>query len=321
MRSYHENILKLSVLIFNFALVFICFMLFVPFNLYAEGEGSLATYLDSITTDEDGVNLMYPSFVTTEPFANEVYVIDGKLRIIIYTSDFFPIYTLSKKNGIEAPHSLTVDSEGNLYVAQGMSKSLMKNRISVFNACLKWERDIILEGFEGADSFVPSAIALDKKGNLYVSGIYFPGVLVLDKKGNLLDIMSVERDGEKVRLTSVTIDKTGRIFLLSEETSHTYVYDENKKFLFEFGEKGGSPGKLSRPKAVAVDEAGRMYVVDYMRHAVAVYEKDGTFFSEFGGMGWGEGWLQFPTYITIDTKGRILISDTFNHRIEVFKPK
>ena len=295
-------------------------VLFVPHTLNAQPRGFSVSYLDSITEDEEGGKIYFPSFVFSDPISNEIYVI-SQTKIIIYTSDFFPIFTLSKRNDIETPQSLTVDAEGNLYVAQSATKENPRHRISIFNACLRWERDIYLEGFEGAGSFIPYRLSVDKKGNIYVAASYFPGVLILNNQGKLLEIISPEEEDRKVKLTSVTLDKAGRIYLVSEEEGHVYVYDENRNFLFKFGQKGGSSGKLSRPLAVGVDNRnGRMYVVDYMRHTVNVYDDKGKYIFEFGGLGWGEGWFQHPRDITVDSAGRILVADTFNDRIEVFQP-
>ena len=300
--------------------IIIGLILIVPYKLNADPKSFSVTYLDSITEDEEGGKIYFPSFVFSDPVSNEIYVIDSKARIIIYTSDFFPIFTLSKRNGIETAQGLTVDSEGNLYVAQSATKENPRHRISVFNACLRWVRDIYIEGFEGAASFVPYHLAVDKKKNIYVSASFYPAVLILNNQGKLLEIMSPEEEDRKVKLTSVSLDKAGRIYLVSEEQGHVYVYDENRNFLFKFGEKGGSSGKLSRPLAVGVDNRnGRMYVVDYMRHSVNVYDNEGKYLFEFGGLGWGEGWFQHPRDIYIDSMGRILVADTFNDRIEVLQ--
>jgi DNA-binding beta-propeller fold protein YncE len=297
-------------------------LFFIPHIVYSQLQGAPIVYLESITEDEEGGKISFPSFVFAEPVMNEIYVIDGKARIIIYTSDFFPIFTLSKRNGVEAPLGLTVDIEGNLYVAQAPSKDNPRSRISVFNARLQWDHDIYLKGFEGDDSFVPSRLAIDKKNNLFVAGSYFPGVLIFNNKAQFLETISPEEEGRKIKVTNVTLDKAGRIYIVSEEEGHIYVYDENRKFLFRFGEKGGSTGKLSRPLAVAVDNRnGTIYVVDYMRHTVSAYDKDGKYLFEFGGLGWGEGWFQYPRDIAVDSSGRILVADTFNNRIEVFQPR
>ncbi len=58
----------------------------------------------------------------------------------------------------------------------------------------------------------------------------------------------------------VTKDESGRIYLLSEGMGRVYVYDKDENFLFKFGEKGGSTGKLSRPKALCVDEDEGGYI-------------------------------------------------------------
>jgi DNA-binding beta-propeller fold protein YncE len=303
-------------------LFLLSFLLFLVFPLNAQPQGPSVTYLNSITEDEEGGKLSFPSFVFAEHVQNEIYVIDGKARIIIYTSDFFPLFTLSKRNGIEAPLGLTVDAHGNVYVAQASVKDNPKPRISVFNACLKLDHDIYLKGFEGDDSFVPNRLAVDKQKNIYVVGSYFPGVLIFNSQGQLIDVLTVEEEGEKAKVTNIMLDKEGRIYIVSEEKSHVYVYDENRKLLFKFGEKGGSTGKLSRPLAVGVDNhTGRMYVVDYMRHTVSAYDKEGKYLFEFGGLGWGEGWFQYPRDIAVDSSGRILIADTFNNRVEVFQAK
>ncbi|MDH4028671.1 MAG: NHL repeat-containing protein [Nitrospirota bacterium] len=313
-----ENLLagRSRAIVIFFVLGVLCFF---SSRVNAEVLGSVITYQDSITYDEEEGKLFFPSFVYAEPSREEIYIIDGKGRIIIYTADFFPIHTLGKKNGIQAPQGMTVDIEGNLYVAQSATESNPRHRISVFSPCLEWERDIYFTGFEGADLFAPHRLAVDKKGNIYVAANYFPGVLILDAKGRFLDIMSADEGGKKAGLTNVTIDNSGRIYLLSEEEGRIYVYDENNKFIFKFGEKGGSTGKLSRPKAVGIDnKSGRIYTVDYMRHAVSVYDREGVYLFEFGGLGWGEGWFQYPTDIAVDNSGRIFVADLFNNRVQIF---
>ncbi len=295
------------------------FLFFIPTVIYSQQLGTVVTFDQSVTIDEDGGVLSFPSFVTSDPLTDEIYIIDGKSRIVIYTPDFFPILTLDKKDGVDAPQSVAIDRKGNIFIIQSATEVNPRSRISVFSSCLKWERDIYPHGFAGAESFEPYRIAVDSNGNLYIAANYYPGVLQINTKGRLLGIMSPEKDGKKVQINNVTTDKEGRVYLVSEEESHIYVYDKNRSLLMKFGEKGGSTGKLSRPRGVGVDmKSGRMYVSDYMRHTITVYDKEGNYLFEFGGMGWSEGWFQHPSYLTIDDNGRILVADTFNQRVQVF---
>jgi DNA-binding beta-propeller fold protein YncE len=301
-------------------LCLLCLSLSLPSILNAESNGARITYVDSIVEDEEGESLSFPTCVFFEPVRNEIYVLDGKSRIIIYTSDFFPLFTISKSNGIDIPLGFTVDADGTVYVAQASTRDNPRARISVFNACLKWERDIYLEGFEGAESFKPYRLAVDKKGNIYVAGSNNPGVLVLNNKGKFLEIILPVESDKEVLVNYVKIDQSGRLYIVSEEEGHIYVYDENRKFLFQFGDKGGGTGKLSRPQGVGIDSrTGRMYVVDYMRHTISAYDNEGKYLFEFGGLGWGEVWFQYPKDISADSSGRIFVADTFNNRIEVLK--
>jgi len=275
-------------------------------------------HVDDIVHDNEELDLHYPAFVRYEQVLDEIYVIDGRSRVIIYTHDLYPLFSIDRRDGIESPNGLAVDANGYVYVAQGALKRGQRTRISVYNPILQWERDIYFKDFEGAESFKPYRIAFDGRGNVLVAGIGYRGVLVLDREGNLREILSPTEDTRKPAINNVQVIGN-RIFLISEEAGRIYVYDLSRSFLFAFGAKGGAPRHLSRPQSVAVDSTGRMFVTDYMRHVVVAYDKDGTWLFEFGGMGWGPGWFQFPKEIAIDKEDRIMVGDVFNNRIQIFR--
>jgi tripartite motif-containing protein 71 len=301
----------------GFVFMFISMSL-MPFNVFAAPD-DVPAYFDSIIYDEEGARLGFPSAVFYDTVKDEIYVIDNQSRFIIYTSDFFPLYTVGARKGVITPADLSVDGAGNVYVAMPAPQA----RVAVFNSRLRWDHDFYFKGFEGADSFSPFRLFFGKGGMIYVAGYDFAGVLVLDSKGQFIEIISPEDNGEKVKIRDVITDDEGRIYLLSEESGHIYVYDSNRKFLFQFGDKGGSSAKLSRPQALGIDNRnGRIYVADYMRHAVNIYDKEGKYIAEFGGLGWSEGWFQHPVDIAVDSNnGRIYVADLFNNRVQVFQAK
>lgn len=277
-------------------------------------------YVDSITTDEEEEKLVFPVAVFSDPTSGEIYVLDTKDRTVIYTQDLYPIFTIGPKQGIFGTQALTVDADGYVYLALGFTKQNEKRRIAVLDPRLKWERDILLTGFENADQFAPYSIALDAYGNLIVAGYYDQRVIVIDKQGRLIEIMNASSEGKLDPINHVNVTPDGRILLVSEESGHIHVYDKDRRFLMKFGEKGGSSGKLSRAKAVAYDpKLDLFFVVDHMRHTVLAYNKDGKFLFEFGGLGWGEGWFQYPRDIAIDRQGRLIVADPFNNRVQILK--
>ena len=281
-------------------------------------------YVGQITQDEEGKFISYPSYVYVDPVKREVYIIEGRGRILIYNASFFPLFTLDKNYGIESPQGVMIDARGYLWVAQGPGPNNRRGRISLFDPCLKWMRDIYFSGFIGAEEFIPYRLAENSRGEIFVIGTYSPAVVILDKFGNFQGTFFQEEEGEgqkrRVAVNDILIGPDDRLYLLSEETSHLYAYDVDRNFLFKFGQKGGSTGKMSRPQGVGLDKrTGIFFIVDYMRHAVTAYDRKGGFIFEFGGLGWGEGWLQYPKDITVDETGRIFIADLFNNRVQVLQ--
>jgi DNA-binding beta-propeller fold protein YncE len=290
-----------------------------------EGKPKNISCLFIMRQDYQGGNLSYPSKLFFDSVKKEIYVTDsGHGRILVYTHDFYPLLTIGKSDGIETPMGIAVDPEGYLFVAQSPGAEHTRGRISVYTPALKWKKNIFFEGFKDAANFRPTNIALDKTGRLYVAGSNYLGAVVLDKDGVFSNILTpVDSIGKlekrEAEICDVDIDDVGNIYLLSEEMGRIYVYDQKENFLFKFGTKGGSSGKLSRPRGLAVDDRGkRVYVIDYMRHTANAYSADGRFLFEFGGQGWGRGWFQYPSDIAVDASGNVLVADTFNNRVQVF---
>jgi len=124
---------------------------------------------------------------------------------------------------------------------------------------------------------------------------------------------------EPAYISDVKVDRQGRVYLLSRETSNIYVLNAKEEYLFKFGEKGGVNGKLSNPVSLAIDlERRTIYVCDYMRHTILCYDYDtGAYVFEFGGRGFNPLWFNFPNNVEVDQRGRVVVSDLFNRRIQV----
>nr|WP_246325248.1 NHL repeat-containing protein [Dissulfurirhabdus thermomarina] len=279
-----------------------------------------------LKVDDSGAPIGFPGGVAYAPDTGETYVLSASRgRVVVYDRNFFPRVSVGAGRGLDHVSGFALGPDGRLYVAQGPAGPGTPARIAVLDAAFFPVREIPLRDLPDAASFLPEHLAVARDGRLYVAGQNSVGVLVLSPEGRLLHRLT-PRDtppgsGERpVLVRDVAIDGASRLYLLSEETSKVYVYDAKEEFLFSFGQKGGSSGKMSRPRGLALDEArGRIYVVDYMRHTVLAYDLSGRYLFEFGGKGWGPGWFNFPTDVAVDDEGRVLVADLFNHRVQVLE--
>jgi DNA-binding beta-propeller fold protein YncE len=321
-RGFNQRVHRVIMLRGWAALFALSALLLFPRPVFADEMVLKMDHLNKITLDEDENFLQWPTFVAVDPVTDEIYVLDKKNRFIIYTPDLFPLFTVGLERGIKSPLSLAIDMDGNIYVGLAGDEEDPLPRIVVIDPCLRWEREIVLPQEFLLANFLPYRMVVDKAGRILVTGNNHEGLLVVDRKGASISMIYPEtEDGMRIKLTDISRDADGRIYLTSMEDGVIYVYDDGLTYLFKFGEKGGGNGKLSRPGNVAVDKLiGQMYVSDAMRHTILVYDLSGKYLYEFGGKGWGDGWFQYPRDLAVDKDGRLFIADTFNDRVSIFFP-
>ncbi len=300
-------------------------------------ESELAIQVMAIlTADEQGEKIAYPGSVFTDSRSGEIFVIVGGDRsrtAVIYGPDYLPLVSLGPGRKITSPVGGFINPQGKLYMCQ-LANPDQPARLTIYNAAFFLEKEIVLDQLmeNGSKKFSPKQIAASPDGErIYIAGPPAPGVMVLDSEGNFLHWlrptkwMGNKKKVDKRRkgqdtIVDVFIDSAGDIYLLSEETGTVYIYNKSEEFQSTVGEKGGTYGKLSRPRGVAVDRIrGLIYVVDYLRHAVLVYNLAGKMLSELGGRGVAPAWVNFPTDLAVDSEGHLVVADFFNSRVQVWK--
>ncbi|BAT71027.1 conserved hypothetical protein [Thermosulfidibacter takaii ABI70S6] len=328
MRRYRRAVVGRDVTVSFSLVLFLLIFFFAGWSLSVwalEYRSFSVRPLAIIQQDDMNKRLFLPTSVFYDFKTGELYVTSGG-RVVVYSPDYYPLFSFGAGYGVAGARGVYVDERGNVYVCQGPSNRNLKARITVYNAALLPVREIYFKGFQGADNFIPNRIVVGDDGRMFVAGSNYRGLVILDRTGKFLGILAprdyiVSPDMARVAIINdVTLDSRGRIYLLSEEMGRIYVYDRDGKFLFKFGVKGGSSGKLSRPRGIAVDEKrNRVYVIDYMRHTANVYNLKGDYLGEFGGRGWGPGWFNYPSDIAVDNMGNVIVADTFNNRVQVLK--
>lgn len=274
-----------------------------------------------IDQDEAGLPVRFTAALAYDPLEDEIYIVSPlKNKLVVLTADYFPYLSIGAGRGLNSISGSFL-KDGKLYVCLGASEVDLKPHIAIYDGAFLPQKKIY---FPNLKEFSPLAMVAGATGNLYVVGLNGTGVIVLDPQGNYLrtiepldEVLGVK---EKATILALDIDRDGRLYFVSESMGRIYVYDKDERFLYKFGEKGGEPGKLSRPRGIAIDEfRHQVYIVDYQRHTVSVYATTGEYQFEIGGMGQGPGWFSYPNDIIVDGQGRLLVADTLNHRVQVFE--
>lgn len=298
-----------------------CVLLILQRSAFAAQSVQAMRSVEVLSIDESGSPLRFPSGISYDREGDEIYVTSPqKNKLVVLTSDYFPYLSIGSGRGLNSISKSFIKNE-QLYVCLGSSAEETRPHIAVFDMAFMPVKNIY---FDDYDFFSPLDLVVADDGTMYVIGMNGTGVMVLDADGRFLHWIEPQDEvlgvAEKAPILAVDIGLDGRIYLLSEAMGRVYVYDRNEVFLYKFGEKGGEPGKLSRPRGIAVDDLRKqVYLVDYQRHTMSVYAQGGEYLFEVGGLGSGRGWFYYPSDVIVDGRGRVIVADTFNHRLQVFE--
>ena len=274
-------------------------------------------------------------------------------------SQFDPIAVLggqgSGKGYLNEPRGMSVDSSGNLYVAD--SKNHRIHKFAAAGSPLKvWGKKGDGEG-EFND---PCGIAISSDGFVYVADTWNHRVQKFDLDGNFLRQWSAEPSFWGPRGIAVSPDGQ-RIYLTDTGNKKVFAYDPDGQELARWGEEGSKNGEIIEPVGIAVDDEGQVYVADTGNRRVQVFDPDGKFVKVLSVSGWeefysepylaisgpdlfvtdsynhraaryrdgqliyswgtsgsGNGEFNRPIGIAVDSQGLVYVADTLNHRIQQF---
>ena len=109
--------------------------------------------------------------------------------------------------------------------------------------------------------------------------------------------------------------KSDNIYVADQSNNRVQVFDEEAKYLFEFGSD-----KMKQPLYIVIYK-DRVFVTQtqYGGGCLLVYDLDGKFIQQVGTPGSAEGQFNHPCGIAIhNTNGDIYICDYSNNRIQIF---
>jgi DNA-binding beta-propeller fold protein YncE len=133
---------------------------------------------------------------------------------------------------------------------------------------------------------LPTNVALDKDGNVYVTDTLNDRVEVFDADGNFISQFGTPGDGPGhfARPKGIAIDSDGHIWVADEVQSRVQVFNKQGQLLIYFGELGWYPGQFQALYGIASDDKynriitteqfpGRVQVFRYVTDAEAAAVK------------------------------------------------
>lgn len=205
-------------------------------------------------------------------------------------------------------------------------------------------------GFGNSDGQVgefnrPHGLAIDGKGNVYVSDRGNHAIRVVTANGDISTLAGNGKEGNDDganaiasfrQPTAVAVDKSGSVYVADRDNQVIRLIDPSGKvgLLAGTGTRGFANGpacsaQFNEPSGVALSpDEKTLYVADYLNHAVRAIDlatKQVTALAGNGTAGYANGVgdkAQFnqPYNVKVDTNGRLYVPDQNNHAIRRVDP-
>lgn len=244
------------------------------------------------------------------------------------------------------PLDLSIDLNGNLYIAD--QRRVRKVNPQGLIATVAGADYLYGIGDGGpatsAELYLPSAVALDSAGDLYIADTGTNRIRQVSPSGAITTVAGTglaAPGGEATAAvttplmtpTSVAVDQFGNL-LIVETGAHRVrqvAADGRIRTIVGTGTAGLGPDllpptetQLSAPRGICLDRSGNLYVADTGNHRVLLVPAQGLVTTVAGngaqGMA-GDGGpaplaeLNQPAACALDSAGDLYIADTYNHRI------
>lgn len=170
----------------------------------------------------------------------------------------------------------------------------------------------------------PTGIALDARGNLYVSDSQARRVMVLSPRGDVLRAFGQELE----RPTGIAIDDERQIVYVTDtgrqdsQNHRVFAFTFEGKILREVGGgRGDGDGQFNFPAYLALDARGNLYVSDALNFRIQVFDPDGAFVRAFGEHGNSPGSFGRLKGLAFDSFGDLYVADGEHGVVQIFNPR
>ncbi len=279
--------------------------------------------MGAIVGQDEGLAFKKPLDIASDG-NGKVYVTDPGLGgVVVYDFVKSDVHLLAGNDALrmfKQVGALTVDNEGNLYIADMQKKLVMifdKNENPVRS--INIDTHVVQPGGLAVDSGRKRLIVVDGKGHK---------VVLFSLDGTFIANFGERgaRDGEFNFPFPVALTSKGEIVVGDVMNARVQVFDSDGKFLRKFGTRGDGLADFQILKGVAVDSEDNIYVTDGRGHKMMIFSSKGDYLLTIGGqyaaISTGRiapGGFLIPQGIDIDKNDVIYVVDQLNMRFQVFQ--
>ena len=245
---------------------------------------------------------------------------------------------------LNAPSGLAFDSAGTLYIADSGNNVIRKVSGSTISLVAGIYNQGGGYGGDGAAATsanlnVPTAVAVDAAGNLYIADTNNNLIRKIDAKTQIITsfLGSGATDKRIDHPNGIWFDASGALYVANSGLRSVSKYVAPSLNLFAGNQTAGFTGdggtalkaELDKPSGVAGDAAGNIFIADTNNSRIRRVSPDGIITTiagrgagPYGGDGGSatDAFLSFPRSIAVASNGTIYVADTGNHVIRQLTP-
>lgn len=228
--------------------------------------------------------------------------------------------------GLDYPTGLAVDKQRNIYISDTNHHTIKK-----YDFCKK---EFVILGCLGGEGNLPRqlrsprGLAISEGNDLFIADTGNHRIQIFSLKGLALRSVWGKLDplgnpvkgtgnGQFNEPTDVAIDNHGNIYVVDKGNNRVQKFSDRRKFLLEFGEKGGEDGKFLSPSHIAIDMEERLYIVDEEKSYVQVFDSEGNYLTKIEWLEEAAGEFK-PLAIAVDKEGNVYVGEGSGRKIYKF---
>ena len=201
----------------------------------------------------------------------KVLVSNSNSGVNVYTEGGQYLGPLSITGNYTTASAITLDDEGNYYIAETIHDGGWAGRVEKVDASgnsITLFGSEYLNAYPGGIVVTPRWILVSDTGRDRVLRFSTSGAYIGEWLGPGRDIIQVRSPH------GLTTDDSGHIYLADTENHRIQVFTSWGQYLMSWGTFGVEPGEFRCPWDVAVDASGAVYVTDTFNHRVQKFKLD-----------------------------------------------